>query len=151
MAAVFAPTPVASAATPAASRLGLALLRITLAAMWISHALLKLLVFTLPGTATFFEAHGIPGGLVYIVVPLEILGGLALLFGLYARQVALALIPILLGALAVHLPNGWVFTANGGGWEYPMFLIVASLVLWLSGDGAFALRRSQAFVPGAQA
>ena len=126
-------------------------LRLALAAMWLSHALLKLLVFTLPGTATFFQAHGIPGGLVYIVVPLEILGGLALLFGLYARQVALALIPILLGALAVHLPNGWVFTANGGGWEYPMFLIVASLVLWLSGDGAFALRRSQAFVPGAQA
>jgi len=151
MAAVFDPTSVASPATPAAPRLGLALLRITLAAMWISHALLKLLVFTLPGTAAFFEAHGIPGGLVYIVVPLEILGGLALLFGLYARQVALALIPILLGALAVHLPNGWVFTANGGGWEYPMFLIVASLVLWLSGAGAFALRRSQAFVPGAQA
>ncbi|UHQ19422.1 DoxX family protein [Lysobacter sp. KIS68-7] len=146
MAAVIAPT---QAAVPAASGLGLALLRTALAAMWISHALLKLLVFTLPGTALFFEAHGIPGGLAYIVFPLEIFGGVALLFGVYARQVALALIPILLGALAVHLPNGWVFTATGGGWEYPMFLIVASLVLWLSGDGAFALRRSEAFVPRA--
>jgi len=131
-----------------APALGQALLRIALAAMWISHALLKLFVFTLPGTASFFEAHGIPGGLAYIVFPLEIVGGIALLFGVYARQVALALVPILLGALAVHLPNGWVFTATGGGWEYPMFLIVASLVLWLTGDGAFALRRSGAFVPG---
>jgi putative oxidoreductase len=48
----------------------------------------------------------------------------------------------------VHLPNGWVFTSQGGGWEYPVFLIVASLALWLIGDGAFALRRSNRFVPG---
>jgi hypothetical protein len=29
-----------------------------------------------------------------------------------------------------------------------VFLIVASLALWLIGDGAFALRRSNRFVPG---
>jgi putative oxidoreductase len=61
----------------------------------------------------------------------------------YARQVALALVPVLLGAVWVHAPNGWVFNAAGGGWEYPAFLAVASLVLWLSGDGALALRRSE--------
>jgi putative oxidoreductase len=33
-----------------------------------------------------------------------------------------------------------VFSAQGGGWEYPAFLIVASLVQWLVGDGAYALR-----------
>ena len=126
---------------------GLALLRVSLAAMWLSHALLKIFVFTLPGTAAFFDAHGIPGVLAYAVVPFEIAGGLALLFGVYARQVAVALLPILVGALAVHLPNGWVFTATGGGWEYPLFLIVASAVLWLSGDGAYALLRSDRFAP----
>jgi putative oxidoreductase len=39
----------------------------------------------------------------------------------------------------VHAGNGWVFTAPNGGWEYPAFLIVASVVQFLLGDGAYAL------------
>jgi putative oxidoreductase len=126
-------------------------LRLALAAMWLSHALLKLLVYTLPGTVAFFESHGLPGLLVYVVVPLEIAGAVALLLGFYARQVALLLVPILVGAFSVHLPNGWVFTAAGGGWEYPLFLIAVSIVLWLSPDGALALRTSARFVPAVRA
>jgi len=53
--------------------------------------------------------------------------------------VALALIPILLGATWVHIGNGWVFSAANGGWEYPVFLIAASLVQSLLGDGKYAL------------
>ena len=127
---------------------GALLLRIALAAMWGSHALLKILVFTLPGTVAFFETKGIPGLLAYPVVAAELLGALALLLGIYARQVALLLVPILAVATWTHLPNGWVFTASGGGWEYPAFLIVASVALWLSGDGDAALRRSARFAPG---
>ena len=127
------------------------LLRFALGGMWISHALLKVLVFTLPGAAAFFESKGIPGGFVYPVVAAELLGGLAIIAGVYARQVALLLLPILVGALVVHLPNGWVFTAEGGGWEYPLFLIAMSFVLWLSDDGAFAVRRTTRAAAGAQA
>jgi putative oxidoreductase len=39
----------------------------------------------------------------------------------------------------VHLPNGWVFSAPNGGWEYPAFLIVASVVQALVGAGAYAV------------
>ena len=53
------------------------LLRLALGAMWISHALLKILVFTLPGAAGFFESVGLPGFLVYPVVAAEIAGGFA--------------------------------------------------------------------------
>jgi putative oxidoreductase len=127
------------------------LLRLALGAMWLSHALLKLVVYTLPGTVAFFESKGLPGALVTPVVIAEIVGGLAIVAGVYARQVALLLVPILLGALVVHLPNGWVFTAEGGGWEYPLFLIAMSFVLWLSGDGEFALRRSVRFTAEASA
>ena len=35
--------------------------------------------------------------------------------------------------------NGWLFTNPGGGWEYPAFLIAASLALFIMGDSAFAL------------
>jgi putative oxidoreductase len=131
------------------SHLGVTLLRVSLGVIWISHALLKLLVFTLPGTAQFFESVGIPGALAYPVFAVELAGGTALVLGLYARQVSLALVPVMIAAASVHVPNGWVFTNAGGGWEYPAFLTVASIALWLLGDGAVALKRSTFLVPRA--
>ena len=117
-------------------------LRLALGLMWVSHALLKLWVFTLPGTAQFFEGVGIPGWLAYPVFIAELLGGAALILGVYARQVALGLLPIMLVATFVHVPNGWLFTSQGGGWEYPAFLSVALVVQWLLGDGKGAILRS---------
>ena len=119
---------------------GALLLRIALGSMWISHALLKILVFTLPGAAKFFDSVGLPGELVYPVVAAELIGGAAILLGLYGRQASLLLTPILLVAAWVHFPNGWVFTATGGGWEYPVFLAAMSIVHGLIGDGAFAVK-----------
>lgn len=122
--------------------IGVTLLRVSLGVMWISHAMLKVLVFTLPGTAQFFGSVGLPGILAYPVLGAEIIGGLALILGIYARQVSLALIPVMAVAAWVHFPNGWLHTSPGGGWEYPVFLIAASFSLWLMGDGALAVRRS---------
>jgi len=130
---------------------GVTLLRVSLGVMWIAHALLKLLVFTLPGTAQFFDSMGLPGALAYPVFAAELLGGIALVLGVYARQTALALVPIMAVAAWVHVPNGWVHTSAGGGWEYPVFLIVASLALWLLGDGAAAIKRGSWLAPGKQA
>ena len=62
--------------------------------------------------------------------------------------VALALVPILLGALWVHAGNGWVFTAMGGGWEYPLFLAAASGAQALLGDGAWAISGRGRAAPG---
>ena len=126
---------------------GITVLRISLGVMWIAHALLKLFVFTLPGTAQFFQSVGLPGVLAYPVFAVELLGGLALVLGIYARQAALLLVPIMAVATTVHMGNGWVHTSPGGGWEYPAFLICASIALWLAGDGALSLKRSQRFVP----
>ena len=124
---------------------GLLLLRLSLGLMYLAHAGLKLFVFTLPGTAQFFAGQGLPGELAYAVFAGEAVGGVMLLLGVYPRQVALALVPVLLGAAWVHAPNGWVFNAPGGGWEYPVFLAAMSIVLWLAGDGAAALKRSDRF------
>jgi len=121
---------------------GALLLRLALGMMFIAHGLLKVLVFGLPGTVGFFESVGYPGWLAYVTILAEIGGGVLLMLGVWARWVALALVPILLGALLVHLPNGWVFSAEGGGWEYPAFLALASAVQALLGDGAYALRPS---------
>lgn len=127
----------------ASSELGATLLRVSLGVMWMAHALLKWWVFTLPGTAQYFVSVGLPGWMAYPVFAAELLGGLALVLGVYARQVALALVPVMSVAAWVHGPNGWVHTSAGGGWEYPVFLVAASLALWLIGDGALTIARSQ--------
>jgi len=120
------------------------LLRIALGVMFIAHGLLKVLVFTLPGTVGFFESVGLPGFLAYATVFGEIAGGIALVAGFQVRWVALALVPVLLGATWVHAGNGWLFTSAKGGWEYPAFLTVAAIVQSLLGAGAYALGRDSA-------
>ncbi|WP_043837964.1 DoxX family protein [Muricoccus aerilatus] len=118
----------------------LTLLRLSLGVMFLAHAWLKVAVFTVPGFAGFMAQAGFPPALALPVIVAEAIGGLALLLGLYARAVSLALLPVLSGALMVHAGNGWVFNAPNGGWEYPAFLIVGALVQALAGDGALALR-----------
>lgn len=124
---------------------GIALLRISLGVMFIAHSvLLKYFTFTLPGTAGYFESIGLPGFLAYVVFGMEAVGGILLVLGVRTREVAAALIPVLAGALWVHAGNGWVFSNAGGGWEYPLYLIVLSAAQVLLGEGAFALSRSSA-------
>lgn len=128
--------------------LGAFVLRVSLGVMFIAHGfILKYLTFTLGGTAQFFESIGYPGFLAYVVFAAETLGGIALVLGFQTRLVAFALVPILIGALMVHIPNGWVFSAAGGGWEYPLFLIVASVVQGLLGAGAFAISKRDIPLP----
>lgn len=122
---------------------GATLLRVSLGLMFLAHSVvLKLGVFTLAGTAQYFESLGLPAFTAYLVFAAEAVGGLLLVLGIQTRWVALALVPVLAGALWVHAGNGWVFSNAGGGWEYPLLLIVLAGVQALLGDGALALSRS---------
>ncbi|MDX1460392.1 MAG: DoxX family protein [Xanthomonadales bacterium] len=119
-----------------------ALLRISLGIMFIAHGLLKVLVFGLDGTVGFFGSLGLPAFLAYAVTFGEIIGGALIVLGLFVRPVTAALIPVLLGALWVHWGNGWVFSSENGGWEYPAFLVIASVVLFLSDRDPWQLGKS---------
>lgn len=122
---------------------GAMLLRISIGIAFVAHsAYLKLVVFTLPGTAQFFASIGLPGPLAYIVFTVEVIAGVALILGVYTRYAAIALIPIALGATWAHLGAGWLFSNEGGGWEYPLFLTIALAVQVLLGSGAYAFRKS---------
>ena len=116
------------------------LLRVSLGIMALAHGLMKILVFTPAGTVGFFASLGLPAVLAYATIGVEVIGGLALIAGIFTRYVSIAMIPILLGAAAVHFGNGWVFSNEGGGWEYPVFWAVALAVQALLGDGAFAVK-----------
>lgn len=130
--------------TPQASYAAL-LLRVSLGVLFIAHGLLKVLVFTPAGTVGFFESLGLPGFLAYVTMAAELGGGLALIAGLFTRWVSLALVPVLLGAiLFAHGGNGWLYTNEGGGWEFPAFWAAALVVQALLGDGAYSARSLKA-------
>jgi putative oxidoreductase len=120
------------------------LLRVSLGCLFLAHAWLKVYVYTVPGFVAFFATLGLPAVVAYATIALELVGGVALILGVYAPFVAVPLAAELLGAVVkVHGPNGWLFTNPGGGWEFPVLWIVALVVLFLIGDGVYALRRAR--------
>lgn len=118
------------------------LLRVGLATVWLAHATLKIFVFTVPGFAQWLVEHQLPGFMALPVIMMESIAGLTILSGFYGRYVSAFMIPVLSVALWTSLPNGWMHANPGGGWEYAAFLMVASAVHALLGDGAFALKQS---------
>ena len=130
---------------------GTVLLRLSLGVILLAHGWLKVDVFTIDGTVAFFESLGLPPVAAYLTIAGEILGGLALILGIYTKLAAFLAIPIMAGALWVHSGNGWLFSAEGGGWEFPALLVVLSVVVFLKGSGAMAIRKLpviDALVPG---
>lgn len=127
------------------AELAATILRISMGILFLAHAGLKLFIFTPAGTAAYFASLGLPGPLAYLVIAAELFGGIALILGAYTRWVSLALVPILLGSIYVpHGAAGFIFSNEGGGWEFPAFWAVALVVQALLGDGAFALKRARA-------
>ncbi|WP_149587415.1 DoxX family protein [Tabrizicola flagellatus] len=118
------------------------ILRVASGALFVAHGLMKVMVFTIPGTVGYFESLGLPGFLAYLTILAEVGGGLALILGVATRAVSLALIPVLLGATWVHAGNGWVFSSEGGGWEFPLFWAIVQGAIALLGSGAYALKPS---------
>ena len=116
------------------------LLRVALGVLFLSHGLLKLLVHKPAGTAAYFRSLGLPGFVGYLTMAAEIGGGTLLILGIATSLVALALVPLIVGTIVmVHGSNGWMFTNEGGGWEYPAFWAVTLIVQAMLGSGAYSL------------
>lgn len=125
------------------------LLRLGFGGLILAHGLIKVFVFTVPGTVGFFESVGMPGWAAYPVIGGEIAAGAALIAGVYVRAASLALIPILAGATYVHAGAGFLFSNPNGGWEFPAFLVVIAVVQALLGAGRYALAAPAALRPAA--
>ncbi|MFT5116437.1 MAG: putative oxidoreductase [Candidatus Azotimanducaceae bacterium] len=123
---------------------GAFLTRVTLGSILLAHGALKIFVFTIPGTVGFFSSLGLVAIVAYLTIFGEIIGGAALILGIYPRLVALLSLPILLGAAWVHLGNGWLFSNEGGGWEFPVLLAVLAIIVSIQGAGSFAIKQ----IPG---
>ena len=117
------------------------LLRVSLGVMFLAHVWLKFSVFTIAGFVGFFHTLGLPAIVAYAIIALEIVGGIALILGIYAAWFAIPLALEMIGTIIlVHGGNGWVFTSKGGGWEYPAFWTIGLIAVYLLGDGALALK-----------
>ena len=121
---------------------GALLLRVSMGLLFILHGLyLKAFVFGMAGAGKYFVSLGLPDWFAWVVMLYETIGGLALILGVYARWVAVFLgVHLLFAAYLGHGTNGWLFTAKGGGYEYPLFWAVACFTLTLFGSGAHALK-----------
>ena len=67
------------------------LLRVTLGVLFLAHVALKLFVFTPSGFVGYFASLGLPAVLAWAVMVLEVVGGLALVLGVYATWFAVPL------------------------------------------------------------
>ena len=115
-------------------------LRLALGALFLAHGLLKFLVFKPSGTAAYFRSLGLPGFVGYLTMAAELGGGTLLILGVATSLVSLALIPLILGTIfMVHGSKGWLFTNEGGGWEFPALWTAALLVQVLLGSGTLSL------------
>ncbi len=124
---------------------GATVLRVALGIIFLAHsAYLKLVVFTVPGTVGFFESLGLPAVSAYLVIGAEIVGGVLLILGVRVRETAAVLAVVALGATWAHAGAGWVFSNEGGGWEYPLFLAITCFVQVLLGAGELRVQLPQA-------
>jgi len=123
-------------ASPRRLNVGLAVLRIAVATIFIRHGAQKLFVFGFGGVAGMFGHMGIPfpGLMGPLIALLEFFGGIALVIGLLTRLVALGFVCDMLGAiLLVQFKKGFM------GYEFEFLLLGSSLALAFMGAGTFSI------------
>ncbi|HEV7595858.1 MAG TPA: DoxX family protein [Gemmatimonadaceae bacterium] len=116
--------------------LGLAVLRVAVATIFIRHGAQKLFVFGFAGVTGAFTHMGIPlpGFTGPFIGLLEFFGGIALLLGLLTRPIALLFVfDMLFAILLVKLKGGF------SGYELELLLCASSLALFLTGGGSVSV------------
>ncbi len=127
-------------------RIGLTVLRVAVASVFIVHGITRMVNGTVGGFGQFLGSQGLPQGvaIAWTLTLVELAGGVALALGFFVRPLtAWYAAEILTGIELVHWSEGWfVVVAGRGGMEYSV-LIVACLAAVFLADRA-ALRAGRA-------
>jgi len=114
--------------------IALLLVRVGLALVFMAHGWDK--VSAMEGTIGFFSSIGLPAVMAYIVAYVELLGGIAMLLGVFTGWAGILLAVTMLGAIGkVKLNMGFV-----GGYEFDLMLFLAAIAISLAGPGKYGIR-----------
>jgi putative oxidoreductase len=128
-----------TAVAPQRMALALTLIRVIIGIVFLVHGSQKLFVFGIHGITAFFTQAGIPLATIAgpVVTFVELLGGIALILGLFTRIAAILLAIDMCGAiLFVHGKNGFFLPM---GFEYALTLLTANIALAIGGPGEYAI------------
>jgi putative oxidoreductase len=113
--------------------------------MLLPHAWPKFVTFGAGGVAASLARRGIEPSLTfaYVIMFVELVGGICVAIGLLTRPfAALCLIEMIVIAFKAHMPNGWSFTVQGGGAEFPVMWAILFLVILIRGGGPYSVDRA---------
>jgi putative oxidoreductase len=127
---------------PRLREIGLALLRIILGVVFFAHGYLKFFKMGMDGVVGFFTNLGIPAPALaaWGVTWLEIVGGIALILGIFTPVLGILFAIEMAGVIFFAKQDAGFFAPKG--YEFELTLLVASLALALSGPGAFSLQKA---------
>ncbi len=112
---------------------GLLPIRIMAGIVFIAHGIPKF--YDVSGGYGFFQSINLPPELFIPVAVLEVIGGLAILFGILTRIASALLIIEMIGAiLFAKLPKGFI-----GGYEFELLLISICTTLVILGPGKISI------------
>jgi putative oxidoreductase len=123
----------------------LILLRISIALIFLAHAIVRLLLEgSIYQFAGFLEGKGFifSTAIVWMITVFEIIGSIALILGYYIKWFAAGFILLLIvGCVLIHIEQGWFTGEHGsGGCEYSFALIVALIVVAAANKSSAVLR-----------
>ena len=111
----------------------LVLLRISVAVIFLAHAIVRIFNGTIPRFGEYLNSKGFVIGvpLVWGITAFEVIGGVLLLAGYYVKILSIGFILLLVaGIVIIHAEQGWFVGEHGsGGMEYSFILIIALVVL----------------------
>jgi len=120
--------------------LGLLLIRLGLAYVFITHGLQK---FLHAGSSAIFFKHlalPLPLEFMYFICAVEILGGILMLIGLWVDLAGLLLAADMLGVI-IAVRTGPLATGILAGHEFELMLMLMVLAVVFMGAGNYALQR----------
>lgn len=119
------------------NNIGLLVLRLAVAVIFIYHAMPKL-----KGAKMMSQAMGMPAGMIFMLGAVELLSSVGLVLGIYMQLAALLLGIVMIGAIYFkmmkwHMP----FAAmDKTGWEFDLILLAANIAILLGGGGSIGIQ-----------
>ncbi len=111
--------------------------RVLLSAIFVTAGIGKISGYA--GTQAYMEAHGLPGSLLPLVIGLEVLGGLAVLLGIFSRYAGLALAVFCL-ATAALFHNNFADQSQMTNFMKNICMAGGFLLLFVNGSGRYAVK-----------